>query len=317
MKQDSPPPVSTLRPAPLALGVALAYIVLSGCYVVWSGHVAERWAAGSAHQLARYEEVKGLWFIALSGFAFFLAAFAFLKRIAAHEGRMRQNELALVAVDRQAMAGLFAGTVAHDIGNMLTVATTALERLEDPTSPDSDRRNALVEVTRTLDDLSRLSRKLLLVQGARAPARIENGPLAPVMRETVRFAQSHPRVRGCLISLSLDDVVRAPHNATTVGRILLNLILNAADATGGRGRIDVRLWRSEGLAHLEVHDNGLGIALNMREKIFEPLYTSKADGTGLGLLSVKAGAEELGGSVSVIDSPFGGACFRVTIPSSS
>jgi hypothetical protein len=83
MKRDTLPPVSSLRPGPLALGVALAYIVLSECYIVWSGHVAEGWAAGSAHQRARYEEVKGLWFIALSGLAFLLVAFAFLKRIAA------------------------------------------------------------------------------------------------------------------------------------------------------------------------------------------------------------------------------------------
>jgi len=96
--------------------------------------------------------------------------------------------------------------------------------------------------------------------------------------------------------------------------MLLNLILNAADATHGRGRIDVRLRRAEDMAILEVNDDGPGVPAERRGAIFDAFYSSKAHGTGLGLLTVKVTAEEHGGAVEVETSDLGGACFRVRLP---
>ena len=93
-----------------------------------------------------------------------------------------------------------------------------------------------------------------------------------------------------------------------------HLILNAADATHGRGRIDVSLRRRDEVAVLEVQDNGPGVPAERRGAIFEAFYSSKPHGTGLGLLTVKVTAEEHGGTVEVLDSELGGACFRVTLP---
>jgi len=94
----------------------------------------------------------------------------------------------------------------------------------------------------------------------------------------------------------------------------LNLILTAAVAAGEGGRVEVRLRREHGDAVLEVHDNGSGVPEESREKIFEPFYTTKPEGTGLGLLAARMGAEEHGGSIVVGDSDLGGAAFRVRLP---
>jgi signal transduction histidine kinase len=107
-------------------------------------------------------------------------------------------------------------------------------------------------------------------------------------------------------------VVRAVESL--LARMIFNLILNAAEATGKGGKIEIRLRRAESMVCLEVHDNGPGIPVDMRQKVFDPFYTSKPNGTGLGLLSVRMCAVEHHGTVTVTDSDLGGACFIVTLP---
>ncbi|MBN2559989.1 MAG: histidine kinase, partial [Phycisphaerae bacterium] len=63
-----------------------------------------------------------------------------------------------------------------------------------------------------------------------------------------------------------------------------------------------------------VHDSGLGVAPELRQAVFEPFYSTKPAGNGLGLLSVRAGAIAHGGTVEVTESELGGACFTVSIP---
>jgi signal transduction histidine kinase len=314
VSESTAKPVNSFRPGIIACAVALGYIVLCGLYVNWSTSLAARWS-GSVHQLADYEIAKGLTFVAVTGVAFYLVTFLLLKRIAAQEERLRHNESTLVVADRKAMAGVFAGAVAHDIGNTLTVADSAISWLQDPSMNSDERAAAVSDLKRASQELSHLSRRLMVLQGTRTPLPPQSAPLAPIIKESVRFAQSHSKVRSCKFTYALDETARATVVPLTMGRIMLNLILNAADATEGRGKIHIRLWQSDGRVHLEVHDNGPGIPPDMREQVFEPLYTSKPDGTGLGLVSVKTAVmDELRGEISVIDSPFGGACFRISLP---
>jgi signal transduction histidine kinase len=312
---EVPEEAGGFRPRLIALSVALGYVLLCGLYIEWSTRLAERWA-GSVHQLAIYEITKGLTFVAVTGVLFFLVTFVLLRRIARQEERLRQDESTLVTADRKAMAGVFAGAVAHDIGNTLTVANSAISWLEDPSMSTEERAAAVSDLKRASQELAQLSRRLMLLQGTRTASPAQNVPLAQSIKESVHFAQAHPRVHGCRFSYALDESVRFKLSPITLGRILLNLILNAADATDGHGKIHIRLWQSEGQIHLEVHDNGPGIPPEMRDRVFEPLYTSKVEGTGLGLVSVKAAVEqELGGEISIVDSPFGGASFRISLPS--
>ncbi|HEY7026786.1 MAG TPA: HAMP domain-containing sensor histidine kinase [Gemmatimonadales bacterium] len=315
MRESTAKPANSFSPGLIALALALGYVVLCGLYIEWSTRLAARWA-GSVHELAVYEIAKGLTFVAVTGALFYVATYLLLKRIAAQEEKLRHNESTLVAADRKAMAGVFAGAVAHDIGNTLTVANSAIGWLEDASMSSEERAAAVSDLKRASLELSQLSRRLVLLHGGtRTPIPATSVPLAPVIKESVRFAQSHSKVRSCKFTYALDETARATIVPLTLGRIMLNLILNAADATNGSGKIHIRLWQSDGRVHLEVHDNGPGIPPEMRERVFEPLYTSKPDGTGLGLVSVKAAVtDELLGEISVIDSPFGGACFRISLP---
>jgi signal transduction histidine kinase len=99
-----------------------------------------------------------------------------------------------------------------------------------------------------------------------------------------------------------------------VSQVVTNLLVNAGEATGGKGLIEVRVVPAGDEVRLEVHDSGPGVPLNRRATLFEALASTKPEGSGMGLFSVRACARAMGGDVAVLDSDLGGACFRVSFP---
>ena len=99
-----------------------------------------------------------------------------------------------------------------------------------------------------------------------------------------------------------------------VHRIVSNLLVNAGEAKGGRGVIEVVVDERGDKVVLEVHDDGPGVPPERRAGLFDAPTSTKAQGSGLGLFSVRACVQGLGGTVAVGESPLGGACFRVELP---
>jgi len=97
-------------------------------------------------------------------------------------------------------------------------------------------------------------------------------------------------------------------------RVVINLVRNAAQALGGKGRILVRLGRDGDAWNLDVEDDGPGVPVDLREAIFDPYVTTKTDGTGLGLSIVKKIVIEHHGAISATEGSLGGARLRVRLP---
>ena len=95
-------------------------------------------------------------------------------------------------------------------------------------------------------------------------------------------------------------------------RAFSNLLRNASEAMQGRGTIDVSLAIANGSLTVAVADHGPGIPAELRHQVFEPYFTTKADGTGLGLALVRQAVEAHRGTLSVSETPGGGATFTVT-----
>jgi signal transduction histidine kinase len=107
-------------------------------------------------------------------------------------------------------------------------------------------------------------------------------------------------------------------DAELIRAALLNLLLNACQAMGGTGRIVVRLTSSltssGSRMSVEVRDSGPGIPPEMRERVLEPFFTTKARGGGLGLPIAKRTAELHGGSLALVCPPDGGTVVTLTLP---
>ena len=95
---------------------------------------------------------------------------------------------------------------------------------------------------------------------------------------------------------------------------VLNLLINAAQALDGQGRITVTLSQQGQLAIVDIRDNGPGIPHDLREQVFEPFVTTKARGGGLGLPIARRTAELHGGSLTLVSSSDGGTLLRLALP---
>lgn len=220
---------------------------------------------------------------------------------------------ALLDAERRATAGLLASSVAHDINNALGIITGNLGSLRRIEGLAPDDRQAVIDIEEAAGRLGNLVQRLRDAGGRPGRSQARDLDLAAVVTEVVGLTRLHRRVRHCRVRVEADKPVGVRADPGLFEPVLLNLVLNAADATNGRGTIEVRV-RAEGeSALLEVHDDGPGIPEDFRARVFEPFHTTKAEGSGLGLFSVKSMIEAAGGTVDVDNSPLGGVCLRVAL----
>jgi PAS domain S-box-containing protein len=230
------------------------------------------------------------------------------RRIEAH---LRQ------AQKMEAMGRLAAG-VAHDFNNYLTVIDSYTDLLRMNLAPDAPMRHELAEIARAVEQSKSLVRQLL------AFSRLQTHTAGPQVQDLdaaiAGAAHLLPHLAGRHISL---DISRGPdlgqvHAAPgQIAQMLLNLVANARDAISGTGTISIRAERVDAdTVLLSVRDTGAGIAPHILPHIFEPFYTTKADGegTGLGLSIVHGIVRQSGGRVEVESEPGHGTVFRIYLP---
>jgi len=120
-----------------------------------------------------------------------------------------------------------------------------------------------------------------------------------------------PSTVDVVIEAEASEVARLDPDQIT--RVLTNLLINACQAMEGTGRVELRAAREGEITKIEIHDTGPGVPTEIRHRVFEALFTTKAKGTGLGLALCSRIAEAHGGSVTLEPSA-AGAAFLVAIP---
>lgn len=308
------PPAPHARSLPYAAMVAGAYLVAAAAWIVGSGRVAAMLAYDAA-SLAEIERWKGLGFVVVTTTLLFAFSLALFRRLERGLARVDEARDALVAADRRALAGVLASSVAHDLNNYVTALMGFSELLLADPSVAQGNRERVQRMGTAIDGLAGLVRRLREASGQAGAREAQDVDLRRVAGDTIDLLRSHPRLRRCRVRLVADPVPVVVHaEPVCLHTALANLLLNASDATAGQGTVEVRVARSDAFATLEVHDDGPGVPADHRKTVFDAFYTTKADGTGLGLLSVQACARSNGGVAEVGDSPMGGACFRVVLP---
>ena len=183
---------------------------------------------------------------------------------------------------------------------------------------EADRAEYLALMEGELDRIHRLVRDL--VDYAR-PAPASVGPIAPRAPVEVALAlvTPQPKFRGVRITRDLDaEVGLVLADESRLVQVILNLLLNAADAIGGEGHVRVSIAQSPGdpaQVDLCVSDDGPGIAPALLARVFEPFVSTKArgEGTGLGLAISRSIVTSLGGTLTVSSPPDRGATFTVRL----
>jgi two-component system, NtrC family, nitrogen regulation sensor histidine kinase NtrY len=220
--------------------------------------------------------------------------------------------------------------LAHEIKNPLTPIQLAVQELHSRYHGDDPAYRRVVDSTLEIveDEVHSLRRLVSEFSDFARLPRAELGPsdLAAFLREqcdriqhTGEGAESGLEQRALELSTS-STVESAPVNmdGEMLRRVLLNLVLNASEASRDAQRatvkVEVRLHRDRNHWVVDVDDDGPGVDSALREKIFDPYVTTKHTGTGLGLAIVKKAVVEHGGSIEAGPSPLGGARFRIRLP---
>ncbi len=227
----------------------------------------------------------------------------------ARESLLRSEKLATV--------GRLAAGLAHEVGNPLGAiagyADLALARL--PRGADPDLQDALARIAAAAARIDRTVRDLL--DFARpAPAAMAPVDLRAAVDAALRLARVQSRFRGVEVALDLPpDLPRVVADEHQLSQVFLNLLLNAGDAMGGAGRVEIGACGDPGGVAVEVRDSGPGIPPADLPRIFDPFFTTKdpGQGTGLGLAICHRIVEDAGGDIQGGNAEGGGARFKVRL----
>jgi signal transduction histidine kinase len=234
------------------------------------------------------------------------------ERLKTYENEISENS-------RLAAIGKTAARVAHEIRNPLTAIKMNVQLMGE-TNKDNKEDQAQT-ITALLDEIRRLelivSGTLQQNQGQKTPLKLARNDLNQIINEVVNLMAPQFNHRKILIKSELSEALPLANLDTDkVKQILLNLLLNAADAMPTGGNIMLSSYENfdNNEIHLLVEDSGPGIPLDQREHLFSANISNKPGGFGLGLLLCKELMQMHRGKISVDESKLGGASFHLIFP---
>jgi signal transduction histidine kinase len=228
-------------------------------------------------------------------------------------GTRRNLEAALRRADRLGAIGRMAANIAHEIRNPLNGIRLTMQMLQQKLGNNEIRACDLDLVIGEVDRLNALLGDLLAFREARKP-NIEEQKLLPIVERCVELLEPQAQERNVAISINADDAsAHAAVDAKHLTQVLTNLILNALAAVPERGTIDLSLVRNGTGFSIDVHDTGPGVAPESREHLFEPFYTTRSEGSGLGLAVSRELVNRMGGTLEYRDDG-PGATFAIHLP---
>ena len=208
--------------------------------------------------------------------------------------------------------GEMAAVVAHEVKNPLAGIRGALQIIGTRLPADSRDRSVIGDILARLDSLNNIVQDLLLFARPRAPRadKVALGALVAgtidLLKKDPNFARMHVKVTGGNPTVEGD--------IEQLQTVFMNLLLNAAQASGGAGALEITLASHNGRCDITVRDHGPGIPADVRDRIFEPFFTTKHRGTGLGLPTAKRVIELHKGTIAVNVPPDGGTAVTVSLP---
>jgi two-component system sensor histidine kinase AtoS len=230
--------------------------------------------------------------------------FTDLTDIKALQARMELKE-------RLSQLGEMSAGISHELRNSMSVisgyAKLLSKKVEEPNKHAVDE--ILLEI-RTMDKII----SELLAFAKPSVLSVEQVDLHELVDETIKYAV----VDNDRVSLSVDVDVESPAkvnaDAVLMKQALTNILINASEAMPKGGTISIRIRRLNNRVKMYIEDSGPGIPEDIREKIFLPFYTTKAEGIGLGLALVQKIIFAHGGTIEVGSNQGGGTSFSITLP---
>ena len=282
------------------LFTALVVSVLVAPYIFLNGLEAHEFA-GESVEIVFY-------------FAIAILSGALLDRENAARKKREEMRVQLERSQKLSLVGQMAAGVAHEIKNPLASIKGAVEIVCEEDAPTEEKRKFGEIIQREIKRIDNAVRDFLNFARPRAP-RLETLDLAESVRETAKQVEGQVNKARLALALSADSPVCIKGDREKIHQLTLNLLLNAVDASQPESEIEVRVEKDGASnARMVVRDCGEGISPEQLERIFEPFYTTKANGTGLGMTIVKSIVDEHNGKITITSHQDSGTTVNVRFP---
>ena len=243
------------------------------------------------------------------------------ERLQAEITQRQQVEEELLRARKLESLGVLAGGIAHDFNNFLTIVQGNLDIAKKTLDPGHAVQEMLDQAARTCQRAAFLSSQLLTFAKGGTPVR-RLVSVAGLVTDSVHLARA-----GASISIALDiaaDLRSAWVDPGQIGQVLHNILLNARQAMPEGGIIEVRAEnvespdypKSEPRVRISIRDYGRGIPADVLPRIFDPYFTTRAGGNGLGLATAYSIVARHDGHLSVASQPGRGTVFTIELPAS-
>jgi two-component system, NtrC family, sensor kinase len=231
---------------------------------------------------------------------------------------LRTAQASLVRSERLATVGRLAAGLAHEIGNPLSAVVGLCDLALDESSSDAERRDFVARIKREAERIHRVITDLLTyARPGRSSAEVSSGSVADAIAQVRALLAPQKELQA--LGLSIEVEAGLPPVSLSDGelvQVVLNLVMNAADACDKSGRTMVKAIRGGKGVLLSIEDDGPGVAAEVKDSLFEPFVTTKDIGHGTGLgLSVSRGLVEGAGGTITLDRDYApGARFVIDLP---
>jgi len=226
--------------------------------------------------------------------------------------RLHQREL--VRAEHLASLGELAAGLAHEIRNPLAGIAGVIDIIGRELPQQSPSRSVLPELQKEIKHIQSILSDLLAYARPRQPSFLV-ADLNETAAQAVQLAREQVRTRPVAIDFRPAKPLRVAHDPALIQQVVLNLLLNAIQAIPDEGKIEVTVEPATDSAAIRVRDTGRGMSQEILAKIFKPFFTTRSEGTGLGLSLAKSVVDSHGGRIDVMSEPGRGSTFAVVLPS--
>jgi len=231
---------------------------------------------------------------------------------------VKRLERRLRQADRLKAVGELAASIAHEIRNPLASIASSIEMLGESASLDAGEQRLLRIVLNESDRLNHIIEEFLAYARERVPS-LAPRDLRAIVEDVVELFQNNAAAAtGTTIEVRAPEVPpRVPADDEQLKQVFYNLLRNATDAMpdGGKIEIEIEPWTAEpATVCVRVHDTGCGISPEVLEHVFEPFYSTKRQGLGIGLALAEKIVRAQRGTIAVESRPGAGTTFTITLP---
>jgi len=219
--------------------------------------------------------------------------------------------------ERLATIGQFAASIGHELRNPLGVMESSLFLVRQHLGPEASATPAVSKhLERIAGEIKRSNKTIndVLELARNRPPRRASTPLRALVDTAVQGSLLPPATS---VENAVADTIVGNLDADQIRQVLINLIVNATQAMNGTGHVTVEAEQTDDDLRIRVRDDGPGVPAEVRYRIFEALFTTKARGSGLGLALCRRILEAHGGTIELEPSSRRGASFLLVIPSTA